>query len=354
MPIIAVGSLNATTGEKALLEKKADLVAIGRGLIADPELPNKLAASKMEDIRPCILCNEKCAGNGVKNRSMRCTVNPATGREASFRMTPASKKKKVMVIGGGIAGMEAARTAAIRGHDVTLVEKGNQLGGHLIEASAPKFKGTLKELLVWAQKQIDKSSIKIQLNTEATPSLVKRAKPDVLIIAVGSGYAKPAVPGSNKTFVVTAKDALLGQKRLGKRVVVIGGGTVGCETALHIAEELRNKVTIIEMLDDILVDHEPIHQIVLRERLQAAGVDVHTGWVLKEITDEGISCEDRNWRMHDIAADTVIIATGLEPMNSIVEKFDGLVSEVYIIGDCVRARRIHNAFEDAWWAVLRT
>ncbi len=354
IPIITVGSLDVETGEKALWAGKADLVAIGRGLIADPELPNKLATGKVEDIRPCILGNEGCLSRVFLANPVRCEVNPACGREAAFKMTPAIKKKSVMVIGGGIAGMEAARTAAIRGHDVTLVEKSNRLGGHLIEASVPEFKSPVKELLVWAERQVNRGGIKVRLNTEATASLIKQAKPDVLIVAVGSECSAPPVPGRDKSSVVTETDVFLNQGEIGTEVVVIGGGTVGCETALYIAEGAKKKVTIVEMLDDLLVDQELFNKMVLVERLQAASVAIRTGLMLREITDKGVVCEDRNWQMHELAADTVVLCTGFRARTELVDKFTGLAPEVYTIGDCVEARNIYNAFEDAWRAVLLT
>ena len=354
VPIIAVGALDVEMGERALQEGKADLIAFGRGLLADPELPNKIANNKIEDIRPCILGNEGCTGRIGQGRPLRCEVNPAAGREATLRMTPAATKKKVMVIGGGIAGMEAARTAAIRGHDVTLVEKSDRLGGHLIEASAPKFKSTVKELLIWAERQVNKGNIKVQLNTKATPSLIKEANPDVLIVAAGSTCKTLSVPGSDRPSVVTGTEVLLGQKKPGAEVVVVGGGTVGSEAALYIAEELKKRVTIVEMLDDILVDHEMLNKTVLKERLQAAGVVIRTGWILRDITDKGVVCEDKNWQKHEIAADTVVLCTGFEVRRDTVEEFKALAPEVYIIGDCVAVRRIYNAFEDAWHAVLKT
>lgn len=354
VPIIAVGALDVEMSERALQEGKADLIAFGRGLLADPELANKLASNRVEDIRPCILGNEGCTNRLGQGRPLRCEVNPAVGRETTFRMTPAAKKKKVMVIGGGIAGMEAARTAALRGHEVTLVEKSDRLGGHLIAASVPKFKRTLKELLIWSEKQISKGNIKIQLNTEATPRMVKDARPEVLMVAVGSTCKTLSVPGGDKPTVVTGTEVLLGQKKPGDEVVVIGGGTVGSETALYIAEELKKKVTIVEMLDDILIGHELMNKAVLKDRLQAAGVTIHTGWILREIRDRGVVCEDKSWQMQKIPADTVALCTGLEERKDAAIEFRGLAPEVYTIGDCVQARRIYNAFEDAWYAVLKT
>lgn len=197
-----------------------------------------------------------------------------------------------------------------------------------------------------------KGEAKVQLNTGATPGLIKQAKPDVLIVAVGSEYIVPLIPGKDKSLVVVARDVLLGQKTVGAKVVVIGGGIVGCETALYVGEELKKKVTIIARRHDILVGIENLSKIALTERLQKVGVEIYCGWELKEITDGGVVCEDRDWQRHEVAADTVIIAKGLESRKEMVEKFTGLASEVHVIGDCADARKIYNAFEDAWRTAL--
>jgi 2,4-dienoyl-CoA reductase-like NADH-dependent reductase (Old Yellow Enzyme family)/thioredoxin reductase len=348
LPVIAVGSLDVETAEKAIRDGKADLVALGRALIADPEIPKKLIEGRIEDIRPCIRGNEGCISRFFEGRSLRCEVNPATGREREFRVVPTSHRKKVLIIGGGAAGMEAARVSALRGHDVTLIEKEEKLGGHLVEASVPNFKSDIKILLNWLSMQVSKVGVEVKLKTEATPDIVKEIKPDVLIIAVGSDYIVPAVPGINEPHVATSADVLLGKKTIGNRAVVIGGGLVGCETALFIAEELKKTVAVVEMLDDILIGVEPISARVLRRRLREAGVSIHTQWSLKEIKRSVVECVDKLWRTHMIEADTIVIAVGLSPRKDMVEKFDRLAPEVYVIGDCVQARKIYHAFEDAW------
>jgi 2-enoate reductase len=324
---------------------------MGRGLIADPEIPKKLACSRVDEIRPCIRGNEGCTRVDL-SLPIRCEVNPACGREIKFRIIPASKKKRVMVIGGGVAGMEAARIAALRDHEVTIVEKSDRIGGHLIEASAPRFK-SLHYLLSWMEREVGGSNIKVELNTEATPTLVKQKKPDVLIIAVGSDFIVPSVLGLNKPSVVMAKDILLGHQKPGSKVVVIGGGLVGCETALYIAEELEKKVTIIARRDEILIDQEPLSKVVLKERLEESGVEIYTGWDLTEINDDEVVCLDKNWRIHKVTADTVVIAKGLVSRRELVERFKGLTPEIYVIGDCAEARKIYHAFEDAWQVALQ-
>jgi 2,4-dienoyl-CoA reductase-like NADH-dependent reductase (Old Yellow Enzyme family)/thioredoxin reductase len=352
IPIITVGAHDAETAEKTLREGKADLVAIGRGLIADPELPNKLASGRIDDIRPCIRGNEGCISRFDTGETIRCEVNPACGREGTFRITPAAKKKRIMIVGGGIAGLEAARVAALRGHEVTLVDRGERLGGHLIEASVPRFKEDTGHLLNWAINQVEKGKVKVQLKTEATPGLIKQAKLEVLIIAVGSGFIIPQVPGCDKACAITADNVLLGKQTVGDRVVVVGAGLIGCETALYLADELAKKVTIVEMLDEMLVGVQGMCQKALKERLQEAGVKVHLGWHLDEIMDRGVICTDRRRQRHEIEADSVVLATGLRAKKELAEQFKDLAPEVYVIGDCVEARKIYHAFEDAWRAAI--
>jgi 2,4-dienoyl-CoA reductase-like NADH-dependent reductase (Old Yellow Enzyme family)/thioredoxin reductase len=350
VPIITVGSHNWETGEKTLRDGKADLIAIGRGLIAEPNLPNMLAAGRIEDARPCILCNEGCISHLFFGRPARCAINPAVGRETSWNLKPAHHKKRVMVIGGGIAGMEAARISAIKGHEVTLVEKTDKLGGHLIEASAPSFKNTVKDLLTWTERQTKNLPIRLKMNVEANFHMIQQEKPDVLIIAVGSDYCMPDAEGV--AACITGKDVLLGKASLGNNVVVIGGGIVGCETALHIAETAKKNIAVVEMLDDILVDQELTHQMVLKERLQAAGVKIHTGLRLKQVVDTGIVCDDKEGVAHDIPADSVVSCSGLKGRIDLAESLKSLVAETYVIGDCAGGVKIYDAFEHAWRAVL--
>ena len=353
VPVITVGSLNAEEGEKALKEEKADLVALGRALIADPEIPKKLAEGRLEDIRPCIRGNEGCISRFFTGQTMRCEVNPATGRENEFRIAPVEPEKRIIVIGGGPAGMEAARVAALRGHKVTLIERSKDLGGHLVEGSRPSFKDDTKRLLIWLTKQVYKVGVEVKLETEATPELIKELKPDVLIIAVGSDPIVSRVPSAN-SIVIEAADVLLGKREVGDKVVVIGGGLVGCETALYLAEELKKKVAVVEMLYEILTGMEPVSSMALTERLGKAGVKVHTGWHLEEITPDKVVCTDKMWKRHEIDSDTVVLAMGLKAKNEATKEFIGIAPEVHVIGDCVEARKIYNAFEDSWRAVLAT
>jgi len=351
IPVITVGSHDIYTAERALQEGKADLVAMGRALIADPDLPKKLALGKLDDILPCLRQQEGCLTTADTGQPMRCEVNPACGRENDFKIIPALSKKRVLVVGGGIAGMEAARVSALRGHDVTLMEKTDRLGGHLLAASVPDFKQEVKALLEWAIHQVEKGAVKIELNTEATPELIQKLKPEVLILAIGSNYIQPSMPCSHKANICTASDVLLGKKTIGNRVVVIGGGLIGCEIALYVGEVFNKSVTVVDMLDELFVGLYSSNRKALKARLDKAKVDQHTGWHVDEITATSVLCTDKKWQRHELKADTIILALGLEPAKG-GEEFDNLAPEVYKIGDCVKGRRIYNAFEDAWRVAL--
>lgn len=353
VPVITVGAHDIYTAEEALQKGKADLVAMGRALIADPELPSKLAADRVADIRPCIRGNEGCSSRFDTAETQRCEVNPACGREAEFKITPAAKKKRVVVIGGGIAGLEAARVAALRGHEVTIIEKDDKLGGHLVEATIPRFKEKTKLLLDWAINQVCQGGVKVQLKTEATPSLIRSLKPEALIVAVGSDFIIPPVPGCDKACAIVADKVLLGEQAVGDRVVVVGAGLIGCETALYLADELAKRVTIVEMLDEMLVGVSGMVQAALKEKLEEAGVEVYLGWRLDEVTDWGVICSDKARQKHEMEADSVVLATGLGARGEAVDQFRGLAPEVYAIGDCVEARKIYHCFEEAWRAALR-
>ncbi len=349
VPVVAVGALDAETGERALREGKADLVAIGRGLLADPEMPNKIAAGRLEDIRPCIRCNEGCFTRIASGRPVKCAVNPACGREKAFRLTPAGKKKKVMVIGGGVAGLEAARTAALRGHLVTLVEKGDIMGGHLVSASASPFKKPLKELLDWALKQVEKSGVRLLTGTLATPDLVRREGPDALVVAVGSEWDRSFAGGN----VYSGREVLAGECNLGEKVVVIGGGATGCELALDIAVIHKKKVTVVEMQNQAMAGMEILNMLVLMQMLAGAGVEILTGLKVKEIAGGVVHCVGAGGERRDFEADTVVLCTGLKANRELADSFRGLAPEVYVIGDCVVPRKIFHAFEEAHRAVLK-
>jgi 2,4-dienoyl-CoA reductase-like NADH-dependent reductase (Old Yellow Enzyme family)/thioredoxin reductase len=350
IPVITVGSHTVETGEKALREGKADLVSFARGLLADPEIAKKLMENRVRDIRPCLRSGHPCGPRFNQGLSMRCEVNPACGREEEYRIATAAKKKTVLVIGGGLAGMEAARVAALRGHQVTILEKSDVLGGLLRPASVPDFKLEVGQYLDWLRYQIEESGVDVRLSTEATPDVVRELKPEVVVIAVGSEYDANRLTESG---AVTAVEVLMGSKATGESVAVVGGGLVGCETAVHLAEQGK-QVTLIEMQDELpeaWVNGGLEAGLMLR--MDKAGVQVRTGWHVDEVSKAGAVCSDREWRQHIVEADTVVLATGLTAKAALVESLHPTAPEIYVVGDCVEARRIANACEEAWRAALR-
>jgi 2,4-dienoyl-CoA reductase-like NADH-dependent reductase (Old Yellow Enzyme family)/thioredoxin reductase len=347
IPIIVAGKLgDPVLAEKVLKEGKADLIAMGRPLLADPELPRKAYEGRFGDIRPCIYCNEACIGNISRFWSISCVVNPALGREREYAIEPAKRRKRVLVVGGGPAGMEAARVASLRGHKVTLYEKGKVLGGQLRAASVPQFKEPIGELAEYLENQIRKLGVKVELDVKATPALIKRLKPDVLILATGATPFTPDIPGAQANKVATAIDILLGRKKAGKSVVIIGGGEVGSELAWFLAEKGK-KVTIVEMLGGMAMDMNMFSRFYLMDKLAELCIGILLNTTAQEITDKGVVAVDIEGNKQVIEADTVILATGFRPDKELEGRLKFKIPEVYTIGDCVKPGKIWGAIDSA-------
>ena len=350
IPVIGVGKLGyPELAERVLKEKKADFVAIGRSLLADAEWPLKVKEGRLEDIRPCIGCQDGCLARITVGAYISCAVNPATGNEKEFTIDRAEKPKSVLVAGGGIAGMEAARVAALRGHKVTLYEKRDKLGGHLIEGSVPPFKHDLELLRNYYVTVLRKLGVETVLGKEVTPKLAQEMKPDVVIVATGSTSIVPEIAGIEKDKVVSAIDLLLGKKKAGSRVVVVGGGLVGCETAIYLTQKGK-KVTIVEMLEEIIPDVFEANRQNLFKMLAENGVTVLTNTNLVRVTDDRAVVISRFRRYEaKLPADTIVIAMGLKPERGLVKAFEGKVKELHVIGDCEGPGRIMDA---VWGAFL--
>lgn len=349
IPVITVGQIKTPSfAERILEEGRADFVALGRPLIADPEWPQKAVEGRDEDIRKCISCNIGCIGGHVfADLYMRCTVNPAVGREREeqwVELKPAEKKKKIMVVGGGPGGMEAARVASLRGHKVTLYEKESELGGQLRIAAVPPGKDKLNYIIEYYSHQLGKAGVKVELGKVVDEKLIQEAKPDVLIIATGAAPLIPDIPGISGKNVLTYQDILSGKAEVpAEKVVVAGGGTVGCETSLYLAERSK-KVTIVEMLGELAVDEEPITRFdLLTEQLPKAGVQSLTKRTITEISDKGVTVLDPLGRKSLVEADNVIIALGAKSVQTLEGKVKDIVPEVYAIGDSKEPRKIINA-----------
>ncbi len=348
VPVIVVGRLgDPLLAEQVLRDQKADMIAMGRPLLADPYLPQKAAAGRVEDICPCISCNA-CIDRMVNGWSVRCAVNPEFGREREYPLVPAVKAKKILVVGGGPAGMEAARIAAFRGHQVVLYERADSLGGQLLLASVPSFKKDLEDLLEYLVTQLKKSGVRIELGQEATGHVVREVDPDVVIVAAGAQPLKPRIPGIEGENVKTAEAVLGGQAKVGKRVVVAGGGRVGAEMAYFLAEG-GAEVTLVEMQDEMGVEMEACERAYVLEKLDEYGVSILTERSIRAITGDGVQVADRRWETSVLECDTVVLALGSTPNTELAEQLDGTGVEVHTIGDCVEPRRIYEAIHEAWW-----
>ncbi|MDD5701820.1 MAG: FAD-dependent oxidoreductase [Dehalococcoidales bacterium] len=279
----------------------------------------------------------------------RCTVNPRAGRESIIKVAePAKSIKKVLVIGGGPAGMEAAKTAAFRGHEVTLWEKSNKLGGLLNVAIIPPHKQDLNHLLEYNLNQLKKLPVKIEFGKEATPDMVIGFAPDVVIIATGSTPFTPDIPGlaENKTSkVVTAIDVLKGKKEIGEWIVVLGGELVGCETAEYLVDQGK-KVIITRRSDLMAVDVPGCTRAVLLRRLEDKGVLLMPRVNYEAVTQDGLIVTSGGSRKTLLRADTIVLAAGSNPNGDLFKVLKDQVSECYAIGDCVKPRHILEAVEE--------
>ncbi len=351
-PVITVGGISTPEhAERILAEGQADIIGMGRALLADPELPRKARNGRRSEIIPCLRCNNCLLGVGY-NDTISCAANPQTGREARWQTAPRpAASRKVLVIGGGPAGMKAAITAVERGHDVTLVEKSDVLGGLLKISDYDPLKAdmkTFKDYLI--NKTL--SMVKIRLNTEATPELIEKMAPDAVIAAVGSSPAYPDIPGINSKNIITAEEAYYDAGKVGQNVAVIGGGLVGCEAGLYLAG-LGKKVTIVEMLDTV---GDPVnwrHTLPLVARMkQTPTLQFFTGTKCLEITSSGIKVAGKDRKEQFIKADTVILAAGIKPNTDTVENLRNCIPEFYPVGDCVKPRRIMEAMQGGYFAAL--
>jgi NADPH-dependent 2,4-dienoyl-CoA reductase/sulfur reductase-like enzyme len=353
IPVITVGQIRSPgVAERILKENKADFVAVGRTLIADPEWPKKAEEGRDEEIRKCISCNVGCIGHVFGDLYMRCAVNPVVGRERLYgwvHLEPAEIRKKVMVVGGGPGGMEAARVASMRHHHVTLYEKENELGGQLRIGSLSPGKDKLNFVKDYYSRQLAKVGVGVELGKEVDERLIRDVRPDALIIATGSEQLLPDIPGISGKNALMSWDVLSRKTDVpGETVVVAGGGMVGCETALYLAGQGK-KVTIIEMLEELAGDMEPITRLdLLTEQLPETGVKSMTGKAITEISEEGAVIADARGRKSLVKAENVVVAIGSKSVNLLEENARNIVSEVYVIGDSLKPRQIINAtFEGA-------
>lgn len=349
IPVIGVGRLDQpSVAVKAVADGDMDIAAIGRGLLADPEWVNKLKLGDPADIRPCIGCYDGCFEAYSKFRPISCAVNPASGREKDYRLTPALIPKNIMIVGGGIGGMEAARVAAIRGHHVTVNEKSGTLGGTVQQAAVPGFKKDLRRLLKWYERQMEVTGVTINFNCTVTPAMADREAPDAVIVATGATPVIPPIPGVNLSHVTTSVDLLKGEDSPGETAVVIGGGLAGCEIAIWLSQN-GCRATLVEMLDDVMIGAVPTQvKLMTRDLMDKHGVAVYTSTRLEKIVSSGVELSVTGGENKYIKADTVVLAVGMKPVKGLADELDAQMANAYRIGDCRSPRNVMNAVWDAY------
>ncbi len=337
IPVMAVGRINdPIVAEQILAEGKADLICMGRGLLADPELPKKAKQGRLEDIRTCIACNT-CMESIFRRGRVECLVNPVLGREKELVLEPATQKKKVMVVGGGPGGLNVAWVAARRGHEVHLYERQAFLGGQLVLGSVTGYKKELLSLIEFQKRQIKRFGVKLHLGQEVSAELIDRERPDVVILATGSSPSVPPVEGIDKPIVALYPEALNTNNFRNLKVVIIGGGATGSEVALHLTDQDCN-VTIVEMLPKIGAQLESMTRKVLLKRLKSRGVRILTETSLKRVEDRGVVVVDKQGNETFLDADRVVVAIGTRPDNALYDQIKSKGYEIHRIGDCLEPR----------------
>ena len=345
IPVIASGSITSPElAEEILASGKADFVGLARPLFADPYFPKKAKENRSEDIIPCIRCTDGCLERGIFPFGyIHCSVNVNCGDEGEFDIIPATRVKKVAVIGGGPAGMEAARVAALKGHKVTLFEK-RQLGGRLHEASIPAFKSDLIPLIKYYTHQMKTIKNIEVVKKKATPPEIKKGKYDAVVVAIGGKTITPDVSGINSPKVLDWEAALKGAS-IGKNVLVVGGGLIGTELALDLAQKGKT-VTMVEMLDSVAMGVEKAALAVVFGMLTDLKIGIYTGQRLDAVTGKGAVTVDRYGKKKEFVVDNVILAVGLAPQKDFAAALEGTDMEVTVVGDALKPRKIYDAIHD--------
>lgn len=350
MITVAVGRINdPLQAETILSEDKADMVVIGRAQLADPEFCNKAKEGKEGSIVCCVGCNQGCYDGFVSTEMpfITCLRNPALGREAEYQLTVTTSPKKVLIIGGGIGGMEAALQLIRRGHQPILCEASDTLGGQFALAGEAPRKEEMKLAALAMGEQVKSGGVEVRLNTIVTTELIEQINPDEVVIAVGSAPIELNIPGAKLSHVTNSHDVLAGKKEVSGRVVVIGGGLVGLEVAEYI-HEMADHITVVEMLDQVAKDLGQLRNICVMESLYAAGIETVTNAKCVEIKENSVVI-DRMGNLEEIPCEFVVVAIGAKSRN-----FDNIITyckenniNTHVIGDAVRARRALNAVAEA-------
>lgn len=353
IPVITAGRINeACLAETVLITGKADLVGMGRASLADPDFPIKVQEGRLDDIRYCIGCVQGCIGSNMRGDNCHCLVNPEIDREYELPEKPVVTKKKIYIAGAGVAGCEAAIVAAKRGHDVTIFETTNKLGGTWNVACLPPYKQELSTFIVWQRHELEKLGVKINYNQALTRDIVVADQPDEVFVATGCKPFIPPIPGHDQANVIQANDILLQNRRAGENVVVIGGGSVGIETAEYLSLYGSN-VTIVEMQDDILIGCERETMLMLREAIKEWGMKVYKQSSVISIGEDHVTILRKGKTIVIEEVDTVVVAAGSKSVNTLADELTGINIPVTLIGDAKEVRNGLHAIYEGYMAGYR-
>lgn len=352
IPIIVAGKINDPSVAAGIIERQeADLVDLGRALIADPEWPNKVAMNQGEDLRSCIACNLGCINRCLEALPIRCTINPLVGEE---EILPSDRKKRekksVLVVGGGPGGLQTALVAAGEGHRVELCEKENELGGQMIPASSSPHKQDLLKFKKYLERQIKKMGVKVSLNTKVDLKYVEEKKPDLVIVATGAEPIIPQIEGMEHLDCLSAGEVLAGSEIAGEQIIVLGGGMVGMEASEYLAARGK-KVIVVEMLNEVAKDMEIFGRKVMLERIKGEGIKILTGAQIRRFTRGGAWVEQEGQEIF-IEGDTLVYAIGMKARDSLTEELKGKY-QIYKIGDSIQPRRIQDAVSEAYQIAIK-
>lgn len=348
VPVICAGRMDdPDMAVEAVLDGTTDMIGLGRPLLADPDYVIKLRRGEKNSIRPCISCQEGCMGRMQKYMMVNCAVNPQAGRERVNAYNTIMKPKKIMIIGGGVGGCEAARVLATRGHKPELFEKSDRLGGKLIAAGVPDFKEDDIALINWYIHSLEELEVPIHLKTEISSEDVLKYDADVVIVATGA--VSKMIEFSDKDNVFSAEDVLMKRLEVGQKTVVVGGGLVGCETALWLADEGKD-VTIVEALDGLLAANGPscsANSEMLKKLVPFKGIDIKVNAMVKDYKD-GILIINTAGGYEKIECDSLIISVGFKSDDSLYQLLEEEVDEIYNIGDSRVTSNVMYAIWDAY------